>query len=368
MGVPLTCVVGFVAGLALAAARNGLSVKNLNRGRPAHLPEPCQPTSAAKPPSGPGWIYEIKYDGYRMMAARADGRTRLITRNGHDWAARYPLIVAAVDALWARSISPYEPFCWRGSGRSRNRAIAICDAFWWSERAHHEGDGGAERRAVVLGAADGQHEDRLLPTVIRPSQQSKAKRALQEIRMAETKNDALAAFDAFVETWAIKYDKAVECLTKDRDALLAFYDFPAEHWSICARPTSSKAPSRQSAIARCVRCPTLRRVLDGRAASVPPTACGILRKDCRSANRYGTDRPTNSGESRRCSRSNRRKTAHDDSLSDRHVLDSPHGIFSEATPRPLVHASRCFPRSDLLVASCSEGTSRALRSHAKHSR
>jgi putative transposase len=62
------------------------------------------------------------------------------------------------------------------------------------------------------------------------SQQSKAKRALQEIWMAETKKDALLAFNAFVETWSIKYDKAVECLIKDRDALLAFYDFPAEHW------------------------------------------------------------------------------------------------------------------------------------------
>jgi transposase-like protein len=62
------------------------------------------------------------------------------------------------------------------------------------------------------------------------SLQSKAKRALQEIWMAETKKDALVAFDAFVETWGVKYDKAVECLIKDRDALLAFYDFPAEHW------------------------------------------------------------------------------------------------------------------------------------------
>jgi transposase-like protein len=48
--------------------------------------------------------------------------------------------------------------------------------------------------------------------------------------MAETKKDALAAFDAFVETWKVKYDKVVECLIKDRDALLGFYDFPAEHW------------------------------------------------------------------------------------------------------------------------------------------
>jgi transposase-like protein len=62
------------------------------------------------------------------------------------------------------------------------------------------------------------------------SQQSKAKRALQEIWMAATKKDATAAFDAFIETWGVKYEKAVECLSKDRDALLAFYDFPAEHW------------------------------------------------------------------------------------------------------------------------------------------
>jgi transposase-like protein len=62
------------------------------------------------------------------------------------------------------------------------------------------------------------------------SQHPKAKQALQEIWMAATKAEALVAFDAFVETWGIKYEKAVECLTKDREALLAFYDFPAEHW------------------------------------------------------------------------------------------------------------------------------------------
>jgi transposase-like protein len=62
------------------------------------------------------------------------------------------------------------------------------------------------------------------------SQQPKAKRALQEIWMAETKADAEAAFDAFIESYQIKYEKAAECLNKDRDVLLTFYDFPAEHW------------------------------------------------------------------------------------------------------------------------------------------
>jgi putative transposase len=59
---------------------------------------------------------------------------------------------------------------------------------------------------------------------------AKAKSALQAIWMAETKKDAIAAFDAFTDTYRIKYEKAVECLVKDRDVLLAFYDFPAEHW------------------------------------------------------------------------------------------------------------------------------------------
>ena len=62
------------------------------------------------------------------------------------------------------------------------------------------------------------------------SQQPKAKRVLQEIWMAETKVAAEAAFDAFAESYALKYEKATECLAKDRDTLLAFYDFPAEHW------------------------------------------------------------------------------------------------------------------------------------------
>jgi transposase-like protein len=62
------------------------------------------------------------------------------------------------------------------------------------------------------------------------SLQAKAKRALQDIWMAETRQDAEAAFDGFIECYGLKYEKAVECLSEDRDPLLAFYDFPAEHW------------------------------------------------------------------------------------------------------------------------------------------
>jgi len=55
--------------------------------------------------------------------------------------------------------------------------------------------------------------------------------------MAETKKEANAAFDLFVETYGVKYERAVAKLVKDRDVLLTFYDFPAEHWKhIRTRP------------------------------------------------------------------------------------------------------------------------------------
>ena len=62
------------------------------------------------------------------------------------------------------------------------------------------------------------------------SGQPKAKAALHEIWMAETKAQGQAALEQFVRAYQAKYPKAVECLLKDREALLAFYDFPAEHW------------------------------------------------------------------------------------------------------------------------------------------
>ena len=53
---------------------------------------------------------------------------------------------------------------------------------------------------------------------------------LREIWQAETRAAAAAAMDTFAEKYGAKYEKAVSCLTKDREALLAFYNFPAEHW------------------------------------------------------------------------------------------------------------------------------------------
>jgi len=65
-----------------------------------------------------------------------------------------------------------------------------------------------------------------LPKSIQP----KAKAMLHEIWQAETRADADKAFDLFVSTFEAKYPKATACLAKDREVLLTFYDFPAEHW------------------------------------------------------------------------------------------------------------------------------------------
>ena len=62
------------------------------------------------------------------------------------------------------------------------------------------------------------------------SLQPKVKASIHDIWMAETKESANKAFDLCVKQYETKYPKAMECLSKDRDKLLAFYDFPAEHW------------------------------------------------------------------------------------------------------------------------------------------
>ena len=63
------------------------------------------------------------------------------------------------------------------------------------------------------------------------SLQAQATKQLQEIWMSETRNQADNAFDSFIKTYESKYPKATECLQKDKEELLAFYDFPAEQWA-----------------------------------------------------------------------------------------------------------------------------------------
>src|SRR5208282_4276916 len=65
--------------------------------------EPCLPRLAKEPPAGPGWIHEIKHDGFRIIAELDAGGVKLITRKGFDLASRFPLAAAAIAALPARS-------------------------------------------------------------------------------------------------------------------------------------------------------------------------------------------------------------------------------------------------------------------------
>jgi ATP-dependent DNA ligase len=73
------------------------------RSRRTGFVEPCLPSPAKAPPSGPGWIHEIKHDGFRIIARRDAGGVRLVTRNGNDFSTRFPNVAAAVNALPVRS-------------------------------------------------------------------------------------------------------------------------------------------------------------------------------------------------------------------------------------------------------------------------
>jgi bifunctional non-homologous end joining protein LigD len=73
------------------------------RAAPSVFIPPCLPSPADRPPSGPGWIHEIKHDGFRLMARGDAAGVRLLTRNGIDWTDRFPLIAKAAGAIQARS-------------------------------------------------------------------------------------------------------------------------------------------------------------------------------------------------------------------------------------------------------------------------
>jgi bifunctional non-homologous end joining protein LigD len=108
--------------------------------------EPCLPSSAKAPPSGPGWIHEIKHDGFRIMARRDGAGVRLITRHGNDFTDRFPIIVAAVAALPARTfLVDGEAIVTNGDG------LAVFDLI-----RHKRHGGGAVLVAFDLVELDGE--------------------------------------------------------------------------------------------------------------------------------------------------------------------------------------------------------------------
>jgi ATP-dependent DNA ligase len=74
-----------------------------SRALPAGFIAPCLPTKAPQPPSGDGWLHEIKHDGFRVIARKDGKRVRLYSRPGNDLTYRFPLIVEALAKLRSRS-------------------------------------------------------------------------------------------------------------------------------------------------------------------------------------------------------------------------------------------------------------------------
>jgi hypothetical protein len=75
--------------------------------------EPCLPSPAKARPSGPGWLHEIKHDGFRILAHRDSAGVRLITRAGNDFSGRFPFIAMAIGKLPFRSGRRHNARRWR---------------------------------------------------------------------------------------------------------------------------------------------------------------------------------------------------------------------------------------------------------------
>jgi transposase-like protein len=145
-----------------------------------------------------------------LMGATSDGRKEL---------------VAVVDGYRESEQSWYELLVdLKNRGLTFSPQLAIGDGAlgFWSALRKVYGET-REQRCWVHKTANVLNK---LPKSVQP----KAKADLHEIWMAESREKANQAFDTFLEKYQAKYPAACECLRKDRDVLLAFYDFPAEHW------------------------------------------------------------------------------------------------------------------------------------------
>jgi bifunctional non-homologous end joining protein LigD len=91
------------------------------RALPAGFIAPCLPRSVAQPPSGDGWLHEIKHDGFRVIARKNGHRVKLYSRPGNDLTPRFPLIVESL----VRLLSPLLHHRWRSRRvrRQRNRVF-----------------------------------------------------------------------------------------------------------------------------------------------------------------------------------------------------------------------------------------------------
>src|SRR5215469_1086162 len=121
-----------------------MSLRERESTRRLGIIEPRLPSPAKAPPSGPGWLHEIKHDGFRILARRDSAGVRLITRNGNDFTSRFPFIEMAVKSLPVRSCLIWPGgFCTdtRSPDRRQRRALRIRSA-----RARRQGSAGPADR------------------------------------------------------------------------------------------------------------------------------------------------------------------------------------------------------------------------------
>jgi len=159
-----------------------------------------------------------------QQRAQADDRICLleiiaVTEHGHKE------LIAVEDGHRESEASWYELLVWlRERGLTQGPKLAVGDGAlgFWKALAKLYPDTAHQRCWV--------HKPANVLEKLPKSVQSKVKAALHEIWMAETRDAAHSAFERTLKRFEPKCPRAMHCLAKDRDALLAFYDFPAEHW------------------------------------------------------------------------------------------------------------------------------------------
>jgi bifunctional non-homologous end joining protein LigD len=88
------------------------------RSVPLGFIHPCRPTVSNKPPSGAGWVHEVKHDGYRIQIHVREDRVLLFTSNGFDWTHRYPRVVEEARRVRLNVILDAELICADGQGHA----------------------------------------------------------------------------------------------------------------------------------------------------------------------------------------------------------------------------------------------------------
>jgi transposase-like protein len=173
--------------------------------------------------SGKNYVY-VWADGVYCQARLEDERSCLLVVMGADSFGNKELL--AISDGFRESAQSWKEILLdlRSRGLEKPPALAVCDGAMGFQAAVAE-VWPKTRIQRCWFHKTGNVLDKL-PKAL----QAKAKGMLHEQYLAATREDALKAFDLFVESFGAKYPKAVECLVKDKDDLFAFYDFPAMHW------------------------------------------------------------------------------------------------------------------------------------------